>query len=76
MEQIDKIISVIAETFEIEGADLNAESSIYNLDEWDSISHLSLILALEEAFEISFSMEEIELCKSVKGIEEVIKSSM
>ena len=52
--------------FSILGTDLKYES----IQEWDSIGHMSLIAELEDAFEISFEMDDIiDFSSYEKGIE-------
>ncbi len=47
-----------------------------NTDAWDSLSHMSLILALEEAYAIEFSMDEIVSMVSVLSIREIVKKKL
>ena len=54
-----KILEVMSTVFEVELASLNEDSSIDNIENWDSIRHLNLILALEEEFNISIPDEEV-----------------
>jgi acyl carrier protein len=46
--------------------DENTQKS--DIEAWDSMSHLTLILELESAFDVSFEIEQIENIKSVKDI--------
>jgi acyl carrier protein len=45
-------------------------------DAWDSLSHMSLILALEEEYVIEFSMDEIVSMVSVLSIREIVKNKL
>ena len=47
---------------------INMETAKMDIPSWDSMSHLNLILNLEEAFGHSFNIEEIENIKSVSDI--------
>jgi acyl carrier protein len=47
-----------------------------NTDAWDSLSHMSLILELEEAYAIEFSMDEIVSMVSVLSIREIVKKKL
>ena len=47
--------------------------SVENVSDWDSLQHINLILALEEAFEVHFSVDEIALMTSYSGILNVLK---
>jgi len=38
--------------------DINDDSSMDNLHEWDSVKHLNLVLAIEEVFGISMTEEQ------------------
>jgi len=48
--------------------------SVTTLEEWDSLSHITLILALEEKFNISFSLDEAIEIISVAEIKRVLIS--
>ena len=38
--------------------DINDDSSMDNLHEWDSLKHLNLVLAIEEVFGVSMTEEQ------------------
>lgn len=52
---------------------INEDSSTDNIKGWDSVAHLNLIMALEEAFGTSFSPEETMDMTSVKLIRLVLE---
>ena len=39
--------------------------SASDIDEWDSLTHINLIVAIEKEFSISFTLEELEKQNSV-----------
>ena len=49
----------MAAVFEIPVDEITDESSPDNIESWDSLKHMNLILALEEEFRIGFSDDEI-----------------
>ncbi len=55
----DRVKKVISEVFNIDIELINNESSPDNIESWDSLKHMNLIVALEEEFEIEFNDEEI-----------------
>jgi acyl carrier protein len=60
MENIDeRIKDVMAGVFGVDVDTLNEESSQDNVEGWDSIKHLDLIVSLEEEFSVSIPLEEI-----------------
>ena len=68
-----KIKDAMKTVFEISVDKIDAESSIDNIDLWDSMGHIKLILSLEKDFGIQFNGGEvIEMVKYSK-IKEIIE---
>ena len=62
----------------IEGLDINPDTSIDGLkfneiEEWDSIGHMSLMSALEDAFDISLETDDIVDFSSYEKGKEILK---
>ena len=55
---------------------INKESSQDNINAWDSIKHLDLVVVLEEEFDILFPEEEIGNLISFKLIALVVKEQL
>lgn len=70
---MDRILRVVSLVMEVPIEKLNKESSPDNVENWDSLKHMNLILALEEEFDVTFSDEEIVELLSVEIIVEVLK---
>ena len=51
----------------------NLKTSIGNIDGWDSLGHMRLILALENKFDIKFDYSEIVELSSVEAIQEFLR---
>ena len=67
-----RILKILSHVFEVEISTLNEDSSIDNIENWDSIRHLNLILALEEEFNITIPDEEVGDLVNFKLIELII----
>ena len=67
-----RIIKVMSNVFEIEPEYISESSSSDNIESWDSLRHLNLILALEEEFEITIPDEEVGNLVNLKLIEMVV----
>ncbi len=50
---------IIADILGIDETTINNESSPDNVEEWDSLKHMNIIIAIEEEFNLTFSDEEI-----------------
>lgn len=68
-----KIAKVMSDVFEVPIIEINEDSSQDNVDEWDSIKHLNLVVALEEEFGITIPVEEVGNMISFKLISLIIK---
>ncbi len=65
---LEDISQITADVLGLDAGDISAASSPENVDTWDSVQHLNLILAIEQHFGIEFLPEEIEEMKSVGAI--------
>ena len=70
MDSINKrCAKLMAAVMEVDPEVINDDTSPENLDQWDSLSHVQLVLALEKEFKISITPEEgIEHFTSFKNI--------
>jgi acyl carrier protein len=53
---------------------ITEETKRDDVESWDSINHLNLIVELEDKLKISFTKEEIEHLDSVKQLIDIIQS--
>lgn len=75
MENLDeRIKDVMAGVFEIDAATIDENSTQSNIETWDSIKTLDLIVSLEEEFDISIPLEEVGNMTSFKFIKNMIES--
>jgi len=67
-----KVIVVISKTLLVEITDLNENTSMNDLKNWDSLNHLNLIIALEEEFDLDFIDDEVIKMIDVHSIVDII----
>ena len=72
----EKIINVMSLVFEVPAEEINDESSTDTIENWDSLRHLNLILALEEEFGISVPDEEVGNMVNYKIIYHVLTDTL
>ncbi len=68
----NQIKNVMSTVLEVPMEELNEDSSTDTIENWDSLRHLNLILALEDEFEISIPNEEVGNMVNFKLIEFII----
>ncbi len=55
-----------------EEVEISIQTMRDDVDQWDSINHLNLIVELEDSLKISFTKEEIENLDSVKQLLQIL----
>lgn len=72
----NKIKKIMNSIFNIDSDQINDKTSPETLEEWDSLKHMNLILALEEEFDIEFSDEDISQMQSYALIKLIIEEKV
>ena len=65
---LDKVRQIIADMTHNNVASVTAKSSSQNLDGWDSVAQINIIVAIEEEFGVTFDPEDIHTLNSVEKI--------
>ncbi len=68
----EKVKELFADTFDVDESDIHDETSRDSLANWDSLNHLRLVTALEQDFDISLTMDEINSMTSFSKIVEYV----
>ena len=72
----DSLEDIFREVFDDENISLSNEMSADDIENWDSLNHVKLLLACEETFNIKFDVQEIEDLKKVKDLISLIEEKM
>ena len=64
----EKIIGIIARVLGVDNEDINLDTAIGDLPEWDSIHHLHLIVELENEFGIKYAPEDLSELEDVSDL--------
>lgn len=64
-EILEKVIEICKDVFEDDDLILTESSSSSDVEEWDSLSHLSLISDVEDEFSIKLTLDEITNSKDL-----------
>ena len=65
MNIIAQLTEIFIDVLDVEEIELNRETTAHDIDEWDSLSHIMLIVAIEKHFKIKFTSREIQSWKNV-----------
>jgi len=67
-EILQKVHRIAADVLQVDPASLTAASSPETVENWDSVQHLNLVLAVEEQFGITFEPDEMDAMKTIGDI--------
>jgi acyl carrier protein len=65
---LDEVRRIAADVFARNESLLNADSSPEQVETWDSVQHLTLVLALEAKYGIEFAPEEMDRMRTLGEI--------
>ena len=65
---IQKVRQVVADMLAIAVERVPLESPLSDCENWDSLNHLRIVLALEEEFEVHFGHDEVERMVTVEAM--------
>jgi len=71
-----KIAQTMASVFNVSVNSITQSSTVDNVESWDSLHHMNLVIALEETFGIEFEDSEIVELMSFKLIENLVQSKL
>jgi acyl carrier protein len=74
-ETFDKVRQIIALLFNVDETTLTMSSSPKTVPEWDSMGQLSLIIELEQQFDLAISPEASEKFADIAAVVEFIHES-
>ena len=64
----DKLLATLAEALQVSPESVQESASMENMPEWDSLHHFALILAVEDAFDVHFSSDDIPSLTDVAAL--------
>jgi|TARA_B100001964_G_C14116307_1_gene546268 acyl carrier protein len=70
----ERVREVAGKVFGVDTKSLDLESSPDSVEQWDSLNHMKLLLALEEEFNIQFTDQEIADMMSIGNIIEIVSA--
>ena len=59
-EEFSKVVDIIKDVFDIDDLEISNDTVAKDVEGWDSINHLQLINEIEDEFDITFSMGEVQ----------------
>jgi acyl carrier protein len=73
---LEQVRTLAADVLGVRRWEIDSNSTPQQLDNWDSISHVSLVVAIEEQFGVAFTPEEITDMESIGRIAELLSRKL
>jgi len=67
-----KVEGLLAEVLQVPAAKITDDLAMADVDAWDSLKHMELVVALETTFDIQLTFDEIVAMRSVREIKRVL----
>ncbi len=69
---IQQLQPIFADVLDASDLQLTRESNGHNVEGWDSLAHITLVLAIEKHYKIKFALGELQALKNVGEMAELI----
>jgi acyl carrier protein len=70
---LQQVRSIASDIFGVPADRITAESSPETIENWESMQHLNLVLAIEEKFGVQLEPEDIERMKSIGAVAALVE---
>jgi acyl carrier protein len=67
-----QLYNLVAKVLDVEASLLNEESNAQNTPKWDSLRHIEVLFAIENAFHVRFTMPEISGLRKLGDIRRLL----
>lgn len=76
MDTLQRLELVFQDTFTDDSYQFSASTAQEDIEEWDSLNQVRLLMAIEQEFEIKFGLEEMERLTGVSAIFEILSNKL
>jgi acyl carrier protein len=71
----ERLKNLMADVFAVDVSEIDEHSSPDTIERWDSVNHLTLVIALEEQFGVTLSDDDVRDIVSYTAIERVLRDN-
>ena len=73
-EVYERLNKVFQDVFDDDSITVNENTTSSDIEDWDSLEHINLVVAVEQEFGIKFNMNEVTTMKNVGEMVDIILS--
>ncbi len=71
-EIYERLNEIFRDVFDDESVTVGPETTAADIEDWDSLSHITLVSAVEDEFRMKFSMKEVVEMKNVGEMAQIV----
>lgn len=72
----NKLREIFADVFDVEDIDITEDTNAEDILAWDSLTHISILAAVQDEFSVAFDMDEVVAMKNVGDILDAVLKKM
>jgi acyl carrier protein len=75
-EILEKLNGIFTDVLDNDDIKISETSTANDIEEWDSLTHIQLVVAIEKSFKVKFTTYEIQLWKNVGDMVNSIQAKL
>ena len=75
-EIFEKLTEIFRDVFDDEEIAISASTTAADIDGWDSLTHITLLAAVEDEFDVKFSMKAVQHLQNVGELAALIAEGL
>jgi len=72
----EQLLSVFRSVFEIDDLQIADDMTADNIEQWDSLAHITLITEVEKSFEVRFRNAEVARLKNIGDLKALVNKHL
>ena len=76
MDILAELTPIFREVFDDDSITISRQTTANDIDAWDSLSHMNMVMAVEVKFKIRFALGELQLLKNVGDLADMVRKKL
>ncbi|GFO67380.1 acyl carrier protein [Geomonas limicola] len=76
MEILAELTEIFREVFDDDSIELTRQTTANDIDAWDSLSHMNMVMAVELRFKVRFALGELPALRNVGDLADLVAKKL
>lgn len=72
VEILEKLKEILEDVLDIPCNDFTENTLRKDIEEWDSLAHINIVMAMENEFKVKFTLQEVNMMSEISRIIDII----